>query len=92
LHAVNRAGALEGVMGSIVDMLNRLRDTLMLVIGSLSLAMLTLGGISYVTAGAHESGFKRENQTVKHALLGLAVAILAPVLIQIIKTILGLKS
>ena len=28
-------------------------------------------------------------QTVKHALLGLGVAILAPVLIQIIKTILG---
>lgn len=76
-------------MGSIVDILNRLRDTLMLVIGSLSLVMLTVGGIRYVTAGGYENGVKGANQTVKHAFLGLAVAILAPVLIQVIKTILG---
>ena len=76
-------------MGSIVEILNRLRDTLMLVIGSLSLVMLTVGGIRYVTAGGDESGVKGAKQTVKHALLGLAVAILAPVLIQVIKTIVG---
>jgi hypothetical protein len=76
-------------MGSIVEILNRLRDTLMLVIGSLSLVMLTVGGIRYVTAGGDKNGVAGAKQTVKHALLGLAVAILAPVLIQVIKTILG---
>ncbi len=76
-------------MGSIVDILNRVRDMLMLVIGSLSLVMLTVGGIRYVTAGGDKDGVNGAKQTVKHALLGLGVAILAPVLIQIIKTILG---
>ena len=57
--------------------------------GSLSLVMLTVGGIRYVTAGGDKDGVNGAKQTVKHALLGLAVAILAPVLIQIIKTILG---
>jgi hypothetical protein len=76
-------------MGSIVDILNRVRDMLMLVIGSLSLVMLTVGGIRYVTAGGDKDGVNGAKQTVKHALLGLGVAILAPVLIQIIKTVLG---
>ena len=76
-------------MGSIVEILNRVRDMLMLVIGSLSLVMLTVGGIRYVTAGGDKDGVNGAKQTVKHALLGLGVAILAPVLIQIIKTILG---
>ena len=76
-------------MGSIVDILNRVRDMLMLVIGSLSLVMLTVGGIRYVAAGGDKDGVNGAKQTVKHALFGLGVAILAPVLIQIIKTILG---
>ena len=76
-------------MGSIVEILNRVRDMLMLVIGSLSLVMLTVGGIRYVTAGGDKDGVNGAKQTVKHALLGLGVAILAPVLIQVIKTILG---
>lgn len=76
-------------MSAIVDTLNRLRDTLMLVVGSLSLVMLTVGGIRYVTAGGDPDGIRGAKQTVKHALLGLALAVLAPVLIQVIKSILG---
>ena len=76
-------------MGAIVDVLNRLRETLMLVIGSLSLVMLTVGGIRYVTAGGDSDGVWRAKQTVKHALIGLALAVLAPVLIQVMKSILG---
>ncbi len=76
-------------MGSITDILNRVRDMLMLVIGSLSLVMLTVGGIRYAMAGGDKDGIHSAKQTVQHALFGLGVAILAPVLIQIIKTVLG---
>lgn len=76
-------------MGSIVDILNRVRDMLMLVIGSLSLVMLTVGGIRYVAAGGDKEGVMGAKQTVKYALLGLGVAILAPVFIQLVKTIVG---
>jgi len=76
-------------VNSIADILNRVRDMLMLVIGSLSLVMLTVGGIHYVTAGGDKEGIHRAKQTVQHALLGLVVAVLAPVLIQVVKTVLG---
>lgn len=76
-------------MGSIADILNRIRDLLMLLIGSLSLVMLTVGGVRYVTAGGDKDNVQQAKQTVKHALLGVAVAILAPVFLQLIKTILG---
>ena len=76
-------------MASVTDILNRVRDMLMLVIGSLSLVMLTVGGIRYVMAGGDKEGIHSAKQTVTHALFGLGVAIAAPVLIQIIKSILG---
>ncbi len=76
-------------MDSIAGILNRVRDMLMLVIGSLSLVMLTVGGIRYVTAGGDKDGVHSAKQTVQHALLGLGVAILAPVFIQVIKAVLG---
>jgi Type IV secretion system pilin len=76
-------------MGSIVEILNRIRDMLMLVIGSLSLVMLTVGGIRYVAAGGDKDGVAGAKQTVKYALLGVGVAILAPVFIQVVKTVLG---
>jgi hypothetical protein len=76
-------------MGSIADILTRVRDMLMLVIGSLSLVMLTVGGVKYVTAGGDQDGVKGAKQTVKHALLGLGVALLAPVMIQVLKSVVG---
>ena len=76
-------------MGNIGDILNRIRDMLMLVIGSLALVMLTVAGIRYVMAGGDSHDVEAAKQTVKHALLGIGVAILAPVLIQLIKTVLG---
>ncbi len=76
-------------MNSIVDILNRVRDMLMLVIGSASLVMLTVGGIRYVAAGGDKDGISGAKLTVKHALFGLGVAILAPVIIQVVKTVLG---
>lgn len=78
-----------GSLTSIVDILNRLRDTLMLVIGSLSLVMLTVGGIRYIAAGGDAQGVRDAKHTVRNALIGFGIAVLAPVLIQIIKAILG---
>ena len=76
-------------MNAIVDVLNRLQGMLMLVIGSLALVMLTVGGIRYVAAGGDADGIKSAKHTVKHAVIGFALALLAPVVIQIIKAIVG---
>lgn len=76
-------------MSAIVDVLNRLQGMLMLVIGSLALVMLTVGGIRYVAAGGDSDGIKGAKHTVKHAVVGFALALLAPVVIEILKSIVG---
>ena len=65
-----RARKEDAALNSIVDALNRLQGMLMLVIGSLALVMLTVGGIRYVAAGGDADGIKSAKHTVKHAVIG----------------------
>ena len=79
----------DAALTTIVDALNRLQQMLLLIVGSLALVMLTVGGIRYVAAGGDAEGIKSAKHTVRNALIGFALAVLAPVVIQIIKSILG---
>lgn len=76
-------------MQSIVNVLNNVQNLLMLVIGSLAVVMLTVGGIRYVAAGGDQEGIRAAKHTVRNALIGFAIALLAPVLIQIVKSVVG---
>jgi hypothetical protein len=76
-------------MNAIVDVLDRVRNLLMLGISSLSLVMLTVGGVRYVFAGGDPEGIRGAKHTVRNALLGFALALLAPVLIEVVKAIVG---
>jgi hypothetical protein len=51
--------------------------------------MLTVGGVRYVFAGGDPEGIRGAKHTVRNALLGFALALLAPVLVEIVKTIVG---
>lgn len=76
-------------MGSITTTLDNVRNALMLILGSITLVMLTVGGVRYVAAGGDSQAIKAAKETIKHALLGFAVAILAPVLITVVKSIIS---
>lgn len=76
-------------MGQVVDILNRARDALLFGIGGLSLLMLVVAGIRLVSAGSEDGQAAAAKKTAKHALMGLALALLSPGLISIFKTILG---
>lgn len=76
-------------MQQIIDMMDRTKGQLMLGIGSLALLMLAVGAIRWVTAGSDKGAKEGAHETVKNALIGVALAIGSPILISIVHTIVG---
>jgi hypothetical protein len=74
-------------MQPIVSVLNNIQSLLLLGIGALALVMLTVGGIRYVLAQGDQEQLRHAKHTVRNALLGLAVALMAPVLVALVKTV-----
>lgn len=53
-------------------------------IGILAVIFLIYGGILYITAGGDEGKTEKANQTIIHALVGLAIVILSGVIVQFV--------
>jgi type IV secretion system pilin len=56
---------------------------------SLATLFLTIGGIRYLLAGGDPGEVGKAKDTLRYAAIGYAVAILAPVLVQILKGFVG---
>ena len=76
-------------MARIVQILDGIRNALIAVLVALAVAMLTYAGVRYVIAGGDPSGVEKAKGAAKSALIGLALALLAPVLVSIAKGIIG---
>lgn len=81
--------AAEPGMGEIVRILDSLRNALVAVLVTLSVVALTYAGVRYVIAGGDPSGVERAKGAAKSAVVGLALALLAPVVVAIVKQIIG---
>lgn len=79
----------EAGVGEIVRLLDRLRDALMLVLVGLAIVALTYAGVRYVIAGGDPGGVEKAKTAAKSAVVGLALALLAPLLVSIVKQIVG---
>jgi len=76
-------------MDRIVQILDGLRNALVAVLVTLSIVALTYAGVRYVIAGGDTSGVERAKGAAKSALVGLTLALLAPVVVAIVKRIIG---
>ena len=74
-------------MQRIVAILDGIRNALVAVLAALAIAMLTYAGIRYVIAGGDPSGVERAKGAAKSAVIGLALALLAPIVVAIVKGI-----
>lgn len=81
--------AVDPGMARIVRILDGLRNALVAVLAALAIAMLTYAGVRYVMAGGDPGGVEKAKGAAKSALVGLALALLAPVLVSIAKGIIG---
>jgi hypothetical protein len=76
-------------LGEVVSILETVRNALVAVLTALAIAALTYAGIRYVVAGGDPGGIEKAKTAAKSAVVGLGLAFLAPVLVAIVKGIIG---
>jgi hypothetical protein len=81
--------AAEAGMEQIVGILDSLRNALVAVLSALAMVMLTYAGIRYLIAGGDPIGIEKAKGAARSAFVGFALALLAPVLVGIVKQIIG---
>lgn len=81
--------AQAGGMDRIVQILDGLRNALVAVLVTLSIVALTYAGVRYVIAGGDTHGVEKAKGAAKSAVIGLVLALLAPVVVAIVKRIIG---
>jgi Type IV secretion system pilin len=94
-HAPKRSMRLAQILAAdpgmdrIVSILDGLRNALVAVLVTLSVVALTYAGVRYVIAGGDATGVEKAKGAAKSAVIGLTLALLAPVVVSIVKRIIG---
>lgn len=64
--------------------LSMITDTLLFIIGALSVIMIIIGGLRYVTSGGNPSSVTAAKNTILYAIVGLVIAFLAYAVINFV--------
>lgn len=71
--------------------INNIRNWIVGLLVVLATLLLTIGGLRYLLAGGDPGEVNRAKDTLKYAAMGYLVAILAPILVQILRGFVGLS-
>ncbi|WWR62647.1 pilin [Saccharopolyspora sp. SCSIO 74807] len=74
---------------TIDDVLNNIRNWLMGILALLATVFLTIGGVRYVLAGGDPGEVEKAKQSFKSAGFGYGLAALAPLVVEILRGIVG---
>ncbi len=83
LQGVGQAGSncndkgVENTIRAVVNILSY-------IIGAVAVIMIMVGGFKYITSGGSAEGVGNAKNTIIYALVGLAIAVLAQVLVQFV--------
>lgn len=69
---------------SVGEMLKTVTNTLLFIIGAVSVIMIIFGGFKYVTSGGDSAGVTSAKNTILYSVIGLVVAALAYVIIDFV--------
>lgn len=61
----------------------RIARTLSLVVGAVSVIVIIIGGFKYVLSGGDSNGVASAKNTILYAVVGLAVALLAQIIVNV---------
>jgi hypothetical protein len=75
--------------GDINSVLSNLRVWLAGLLAALATLFLTIGGIRYLLAGGDPAALERAKGSIKAAIVGYALALLAPVLATVVQRVVG---
>ena len=74
---------------SISQVLNNTTLWIIGILAALATLMLTLGGVRYLMAGGDPAEVEKAKTALKSAGIGYALAILAPVIVAVLKSLVG---
>ncbi|MBL4694598.1 hypothetical protein JKY72_04485 [Candidatus Gracilibacteria bacterium] len=74
----------------VLEIINRGLAYAIIVAGFLSVVFIFVGGISFILSGGQEEKIKSAVSTIRYAIIGLIITILATVIIGIVGRALGL--
>lgn len=74
---------------SVTDVLNNVRNWIMGILAVLATVFLTIGGVRYVLASGDPGEVEKAKQAFKSAGFGYALAALAPLVVDVLKQIVG---
>ena len=74
---------------TIPEVIDSLKLWIMGILAAVATLLLVIGGLRYMTAGGNPAQAEQAKGNFKAALLGYALAVLAPVILQVLQGILG---
>jgi hypothetical protein len=74
---------------SLNGVIDNLRNWIVGILAGVATLFLTVGGLRYLTAGGDPGQVEKAKTALKSALVGYALAILAPLLVSILASIVG---
>jgi hypothetical protein len=87
-HAQNTLVVLA-IAQSVDEVLNNVRNWIVGILASLATVFLTIGGARYTMAGGDPGEVERAREALRAAAKGYALAALAPLVVEILKGIVG---
>lgn len=77
------------LVGSVGQVLDNIRNWIIGILAGLATLFLTIGGARYVMAGGDPAEVERARMALRSAAFGYALAALAPLIVQVLKNIVG---
>ncbi|GIF98775.1 pilin [Catellatospora citrea] len=87
LSAAPLADAPTPAVKSLPDVISSLTSWIIGILAGVATLFLTIGGLRYLAAGGDPAEVERAKGSLRSAMLGYALALLAPVLIEIVRGI-----
>jgi hypothetical protein len=91
LASASPAYAADAGTARLNTILNNATGWLVGILATLATLFLTVGGVRYLMAGGDPGEIEKAKGSFKSAVLGYALAALAPIVVLIVKGILGVK-
>lgn len=89
---VAEAGTSLAAAGSLGEVIRNLRNVIMGLLVGLATLFATIGGVRYILAGGDPGEVEAAKKTLRYAAIGYSVAVLAPVLVKLLQSIVGEPS
>ena len=76
--------------GDLTTVVDSIRNWVAGLLGALATLFLTIGGLRYLTAGGDQRAVEEGKAGIKSALIGYTLAALAPLLVDVLRRVLGI--